>query len=170
METVFFQGIPCQTQGRLLEIGEKAPCFTLVGADLNEIKCSDYKGKRVVLNIFPSIDTDVCAMTVRQFNQLASEMDNTVVLCVSMDLPFAAKRFCAAEGIKNVTTASAFRSLLFAENYGMLLANGPLAGLLARAVIILDEYRNVIYRELVNEITDEPNYAAALDALKGRYD
>lgn len=166
METVYFQGKPYHTYGSLPEVGEKAPCFTLVSSDMKELRCSDYKGKRVVLNIFPSIDTGVCAASVRRFNQLASEMYNTSILCVSMDLPFAAGRFCAAEGIKNVTTASAFRSPMFAEKYGVQIVDGPLAGLLARAVIILDEDRNVIYRQIVEEIAEEPDYNAALEVLK----
>ncbi len=147
--------------------GEKAPCFTLVDPDMKELRCSDYCGRRVVLNIFPSLDTPVCAASVRRFNQLAASLDNTSVLCVSMDLPFAAKRFCSAEGIEGVTAASAFRSPMFCEKYGLEIVDGPLAGLLARAVIILDEDRKVIYSQLVGEITDEPDYDAAISVLKG---
>ncbi len=122
--------------------------------------------KRVVLNVFPSLDTPVCAASVRRFNQEASSLENTVVLCVSMDLPFAAARFCTAEGLNDVIPASAFRSTMFAEKYGLELVDGPLAGLLARAVIVLDGDRKVIYRELVSEITNEPDYEAALSVLK----
>lgn len=166
METVYFKGTPCHTYGTLLPVGSKAPCFTLVRPDLSEACCSDYKGKRVVLNIFPSLDTPVCAMSVRRFNQEAASLENTAVLCVSMDLPFASGRFCSAEGIENVTPASAFRSPMFVEKFGLQLVDGPLAGLLARAVIVLDEDRNVIYSNLVEEITNEPDYKGVLEILK----
>ena len=166
METVYFQGTPCHTYGTLPTVGEKGHCYHLVNTDLADVTCKDFAGKRVVLNIFPSLDTPVCAMSVRRFNKEASSLDNTVVICVSMDLPFAAKRFCTAEGIENVVVASAFRSPLFGQKYGVQLVDGPLAGLLARAVIILDGDRNVIYRELVEEITHEPDYEAALSVLK----
>lgn len=166
METIYFNGTPCHTYGSIPAVGEKAPCFNLVTPDLKEVRCSDYEGKRVVLNIFPSLDTAVCQMSVRKFNKEAASLDNTVVLCVSMDLPFAAARFCSAEGIENVVPASAFRSPMFAEKYGLQIVDGPLAGLLARAVIVLDENRNVIYSDLVEEITHEPDYAGALSVLK----
>lgn len=166
METVFFKGTPCHTYGSIPAVGTQAPCFNLTGKDLNEVRCSDYKGKRVVLNVFPSLDTPVCAMSVRRFNADASKLDNTAVVCVSMDLPFAMNRFCTAEGIENVTVASAFRSPMFAEEYGLQLTDGPLAGLLARAVIIIDENGKIIYSELVDEITREPDYEAALSVLK----
>lgn len=167
METVFFKGTPCHTYGSLPCSGEKAPCFTLVDPDMKELRCSDYRGRRIVLNIFPSLDTPVCAASVRRFNELAAGLDNTSVLCVSMDLPFAAKRFCTLEGIDGVTAASAFRSPMFCEKYGIEIVDGPLAGLLARAVIILDEDRKVIYSQLVEEITEEPDYDAAVSVLKG---
>lgn len=166
METVFFKGTPCHTYGSLPSAGEKAPCFTLVDSNLNEIRCSDYRGKRVVLNIFPSLDTDVCAASVRHFNAEAASLPNTAVICVSMDLPFAAKRFCTANGIDNLTVASAFRSPMFCEKFGIEIVDGPLAGLLARAVLILDEDRKVIYSQLVEEITNEPDYDAAISVLK----
>lgn len=166
METVFFKGTPCHTYGSLPSAGEKAPCFTLVDSNLNEIRCSDYRGKRVVLNIFPSLDTDVCAASVRHFNAEAASLPNTAVICVSMDLPFAAKRFCTANGIDNLTVASAFRSPMFCEKFGIEIVDGPLAGLLARAVLILDEDRKVIYSQLVEEITNEPDYNAAISVLK----
>lgn len=167
METVFFKGNPCHTYGTLPEAGAKAPCFNLAGKDLADITCRDFPGKRVVLNIFPSLDTPVCAASVRRFNKEAASLPDTAVICVSMDLPFAMERFCTANDIENVIVASAFRSPKFAQEYGMELVDGPLAGLLTRAVIILDADRKVIYRDLVEEITDEPDYAAALRVLKG---
>ena len=166
METIYLKGTPCHTYGSLPEIGSKAPCFTLVTQDLSEIHCLDYRDKRVVLNVFPSLDTDVCAASVRRFNVEAAGLDNTVVICVSMDLPFAQKRFCAANDINNVVVASAFRSPLFAQKYGLQIVDGPLAGLLARAVIVMDEDDKVLYTQLVSEITTEPDYGAALAALK----
>lgn len=166
METIYFKGQPCHTCGTIPHPGEKAPCFTFVRPDLTEIHCADYQGKRVVLNIFPSLDTPVCAASVRRFNQEAAKLKNTAVLCVSMDLPFAAGRFCTTEGIKNVTVGSAFRSPVFAQKYGLQMVDGPLAGLLARAVIVLDEDRNVIYSDLVEEITNEPKYDEAIEVLK----
>lgn len=166
METVYFQGTPCHTYGNLPAVGEKAPCFTLVDQNLKEIRCNDFLGRKVVLNIFPSLDTPVCAASVRHFNQAAAEIPDVSVICVSMDLPFAAKRFCTAEGIDNVVVASAFRSPLFCQKYGLELVDGPLAGLLARAVIIYDGDLKVTYEQLVDEITTEPDYRAALEALK----
>jgi thiol peroxidase len=165
MAKITFKGTPIHTIGELPAKGSAAPDFTLVKQDLSEAVLSDYKGKRLVLNIFPSIDTGVCAMSVRTFNEKAAALKNTVVLCVSMDLPFAQSRFCGAEGIKNVTTASAFRSA-FGEHYGVTIADGPLAGLLSRAVVVIDEKGKVIYAEQVPEIAQEPDYAAALAVLK----
>lgn len=166
METIYFKGTPCHTCGSMPRVGEKAPCFKLVTPELKEIQCIDMPDQRIVLNIFPSLDTDVCAASVRRFNQEAADLENTTVLCVSMDLPFAAGRFCTANGIKNVIPASAFRCKKFAKDYGLEIVDGPLAGLLARAVIILDRKRDIIYSELVREITDEPNYEAAITMLK----
>lgn len=165
METVYFKGNACHTAGLLPSVGEKAPEFTLVDADLKELHLGDFHGKKVVLNIFPSLDTAVCAMSVRKFNEKAAAKKDAVVLCVSMDLPFAAKRFCTLENINDVYPASAFRSPEFAKGYGVELVDGPLKGLLTRAVIIIDEKGTVIYRDLVNEITDEPDYEAALKML-----
>jgi len=165
MAQVTFKGSPVQTIGELPSIGNAAPDFTLVKQDLSETSLADYIGKKLVLNIFPSIDTGVCALSVKAFNAKAAGLDNTVVLCVSVDLPFAHARFCGAEGIENVETASAFRSN-FGENFGVTLTDSPLAGLFARAVVIIDESGKVIYTELVPEIAQEPNYDAALDALK----
>lgn len=166
METVYFKDIACHTCGTMPSVGETAPCYHLTGADLSEVICSDFAGKRVVLNIFPSLDTEICAMSVRRFNKEAAGLDNTVVICVSMDLPFAMGRFCTTNGIKDVVVASAFRSPLFGQKYGVQLVDGPLAGLLTRAVLILDPERRVIYRDLVENITSEPDYEAALKVLK----
>lgn len=165
METIYFQGNPCHTYGELPRVGEKAPCFTLVRTDLKEIRCTDYLDTRVVLNVFPSLDTPVCAASVRRFNQAAASFPDVKVINVSMDLPFAAQRFCAAEGIDDVIVASAFRSPLFAQKYGLQIIDGPLTGLLARAVIVMDRDRRIIYEQLVSEIADEPDYKAALASL-----
>ena len=134
--------------------------------DLSDVVLSQFAGKRKVLNIFPSIDTGVCAASVRKFNQLATEMDNTVVLCISADLPFAQSRFCGAEGLSNVITLSTLRNPEFLEQYGVGIAEGALKGLAARAVVVIDENDTVVFSHLVNEITTEPDYAAALEALK----
>lgn len=166
MTTVTLGGNKVNVQGHFPKTGDQAPEFTLVKSDLSELSLSSLKGKKVVLNIFPSLDTKVCAMSVRKFNDLAAGMHNTVVLAISRDLPFAHARFCTTEGIENLTGLSAFRNATFGEDYGVALADGPLAGLLARAVIILNEQGKVIYTELVPEITHEPNYDAALQVLK----
>ncbi|MDR2868203.1 MAG: thiol peroxidase [Bacteroidales bacterium] len=158
MATVKFLGAEVHTNGTLPKTGSKALDFVLVGNDLQEIRLSDFKGKRLVLNIFPSIDTGVCATSVRNFNKWVSEKENTVVLCVSKDLPFAQGRFCGAEGLSNVITASDFRYHTFAQDYGILLTDGPLQGLMSRAVVAIDENGVVQYAELVEEITTEPNY------------
>lgn len=165
MAEVAFKGSPVHTGGELPPAGSEAPEFTLVKNDLSDVSASQLRGQRVVLNIFPSIDTGVCAASVRAFNEKAAGLDNTTVLCVSVDLPFAQGRFCAAEGIENVVPASAFRSD-FGSVYGVTIADGPLAGLLARAVVVIDETGKVLYTELVPEITQEPDYDAALAALK----
>lgn len=165
MATVTLGGNKVTVKGNFPEVGEQAPEFTLVKSDLNELSLSSLKGKKVVLNIFPSLDTKVCAMSVRKFNDLAAKMNNTVVLAISKDLPFAHARFCSTEGIENVVGLSAFRNATFGEDYGVALVDGPLAGLLARAVIILDEQGKVTYTELVPEITHEPNYDEALKKL-----
>jgi len=159
------KGNPFHTVGDLPEVGSQAPDFTLVGADLGEISLSDLRGKNVVLNVFPSIDTDVCAASVRKFNEAASAHPDAAVVCVSMDLPFAAARFCAAEGLKNVHTGSDFRDGAFGRSYGMRIADGPLAGLHARSVIVVDGEGKVRYTELVPETTQEPDYDAALKHL-----
>lgn len=166
METTAFKGTPVHTCGHLPHTGSQAPRFTLTRGDLTELRSEELKGRRIVLNIFPSLDTAVCATSVRKFNQLAASLDNTTVVAVSKDLPFAQSRFCTTEGIENLIAASAFRSPEFAREYGVEMVDGPLAGLLARAVVIIDETGRIVYTELVPEITREPDYEAALKALK----
>lgn len=165
MAITHFQGAVVHTSGNLPKIGSKATDFSLVKGDLSTMTLADVKGKKVVLNIFPSIDTGVCAASVRHFNEAASNLKNTVVLCISKDLPFAQSRFCGAEGLNNVVTLSEFRNNDFSNAYGVLEMDGPLAGLLARAVVVIDENGIVKYTQLVDEITTEPNYEAALAAL-----
>lgn len=157
-------GNPVNTVGNLPEVGSSAPQFTLTKGDLGNLTNADLAGQRVILNIFPSVDTPTCATSVRKFNELASSLDNTAVVCVSADLPFAQGRFCGAEGLSNVTTASTFRSG-FGGDYGVTLADSALAGLLARAIVVVDEGGTVVHTELVSEIANEPNYDAALAAL-----
>jgi len=166
MAIVALKGNPVHTVGTLPEIGSQAPDFKLVKADLSETQLSDYDGKRLVLNIFPSLDTSTCANSVRQFNARAAGLKNTVVLCISMDLPFAHKRFCVAEGLNDVVTASVFRFPGFGKNYGVTILDGPLTGLLSRSVVILDEKKKVIYTQQVPEISTEPDYEKAIAALK----
>lgn len=158
--------ITINLNGNLPAVGSEAADFTAVKADLSEVKLSDFRGKRVVLNIFPSVDTGVCAASVRRFNEELSNLDNTVVLCLSKDLPFAQGRFCASEGLESVVVASVFRNQCLENQYGVLQQDGPLAGLLARAVVIVDEQGKVVYTELVPEITQDPNFDAALAVLK----
>lgn len=165
MAQTALRGNPVQTSGDLPAVGAQAPEFSLTGGDLGPVSSSDFSGQRVVLNIFPSIDTPTCAASVRTFNERAASMDNTAVLCVSADLPFAHGRFCGAEGIENVKTASTFRSGEFADSYGVGMVDGPLAGLTARAVVVLDTDGTVLHNELVSEIADEPNYDAAISSL-----
>lgn len=156
------------TYGELPVAGAIAPEFHLTTSTLAETTQADYKGKRIVLNIFPSLDTDVCAASVRRFNKEATEIDNVAVLCVSEDLPFAMSRFCSVNGLENVVAASAFRSPEFARDYGVMLVDGPLKGLLARAVVVLDEDGRVVYTQLVEEITNEPDYEAVKSVLVGK--
>lgn len=165
MAQITFKGTPVNTRGDLPKVGSPAPDFTLTKIDLSDVALADFKGKRVVLNIFPSIDTPVCATSVRRFNQEASKLDNCAVLCVSRDLPFAHARFCGAEGLNEVVSASDFRTGSFGEGYGVVIAEGPLQGLLSRAVVIVDEKGTVVYTQQVPEIAEEPDYAAALKAL-----
>lgn len=166
MATVTLKGNPFNTAGELPVLGATAPDFHLVKTDLGEATLKDFAGKKVVLNIFPSLDTPTCATSVRTFNKRASEAPNTVVLCISADLPFAANRFCTTEGLANVVPASTFRAPEFGQAYGLTLVEGPLKGLLARAVVVVDETGKVKHTELVPEIANEPNYDAALAALK----
>lgn len=166
MSTITFKGTTVNTSGQLPAKGTAAPDFALVKTDLSEISLKDLKGKKVVLNIFPSIDTGVCAASVRKFNKEAASLANTVILAISADLPFAAGRFCSVEGIENVYPASAFRSPEFAKEYGVLMVDGPLKGLLARSVVVIDADGKVVYTELVPEVTHEPDYDAAISAVK----
>ncbi len=165
MGTVYFNGMECHTINKLLQKGEHAPDFKLTGKNLEEITLDNFKGKTIVLNIFPSLDTNVCAMSVRRFNKDITDFGNIVVLCISMDLPFAANRFCTTEGIENVIFASAFRSPSFQTDYGVQLIDGPLAGLLARAIVIIDKDGIVKYSQFSREITEEPDYHNAYKHL-----
>ena len=165
MATVTLGGNTINTIGNLPTIGTKAPEFELVKNDLSVVKLSDYAGKKLVLNIFPSIDTGTCAASVRTFNEKASSLANTTVLCISRDLPFAQKRFCGAEGLENVENLSDFKSGAFGKNYGLEITDSVLSGLHSRVVVVIDENSNVVYTEQVAEIADEPNYEAALAAL-----
>ena len=163
MAQITLRGNQINTVGELPAVGSQAPGFTLTGTDLGELSSSQFNGTPVVLNIFPSVDTPVCATSVRTFNDRAAA-GGVTVLCISKDLPFAQKRFCGTEGIENVTTASAFRDG-FGEDYGVTIVDGPMAGLLARAIVVIGADGNVAYTELVPEIAQEPNYDAALSAL-----
>ena len=165
MAQVTFQGNAIETVGSLPAVGSAAPDFTLVKTDLSEVTLADLKGKNVVLNIFPSIDTPVCAASVRKFNETAGQKENTVVLCVSADLPFAHGRFCETDGLKDVDPVSVFRSPEFGQAYGVTMATAPLTGLLSRAVVVLDGDGNVTYTQQVPEITEEPDYESALAAI-----
>lgn len=165
MATITIGGNEISTSGSLPEVGSKAPNFKLKKADLSEASLNDYKGKRVVLNIFPSIDTDVCATSVKNFNKRATELDNTAVLCISRDTPFAQKRFASDEGLENVENLSDVLDGAFGNDYGLTMTSGPLSGFHSRAVVVLNEEGKVIYNEQVPEIADEPNYLAALKTL-----
>lgn len=165
MAQITFQGMPATTQGNLPKIGEVAPDFVLVSNDLSEKSLSDYKGSRIVLNIFPSIDTGTCATSVRKFNQNMAKLTNTKVLCISKDLPFAQSRFCGAEGITNVETLSDFRND-FGKNYPITFIDTPLKGLFSRSIIVIDQDGKVIYTEQVSETTSEPNYDAVYEVLR----
>ena len=165
MTQVTMRGNPIEVSGTLPQVGQQAPAFNLVGADLADVTLAKFAGKRKVLNIFPSVDTPTCATSVRKFNVEAGKLANTVVLCISADLPFAQKRFCAAEGLEHVVNLSTVRGQEFLQDYGVAIASGPMVGLAARAVVVLDEQDKVLHSELVGEIGQEPNYAAALSAL-----
>lgn len=166
MAEITLQGNKINTVGELPKVGEKAPVFKMIKNDLTTFKLNQLKGHRVILNIFPSIDTAVCAQSVREFNKVASELENTKILCISRDLPFAQARFCGAEGIENVETLSDFDKGKFGKNYGLTIKNGVFKNLFSRVLIVLDEKHNIIHTEQVNEIADEPNYKKALDSLK----
>ncbi len=165
MATITLKGNPVSTTGHLPAVGSLLPSFSLVRADLSEAGPGDFSGRKLVLNIFPSLDTPVCATSVRRFNAEAAAHPDTVVLCISADLPFAHSRFCVAEGLERVVTLSSFRSPEFARDYGLGIIDGPLTGLLSRAVIVADASGRVLYAEQVPEITQEPDYAGALAAL-----
>ena len=165
MAVITLKGNKIHTNGNLPEIGSQAKDFTMTKTDLSKASLSDYRGSKVILNIFPSIDTGTCAASVRQFNKEASELENTKVLCISRDLPFAQARFCGAEGIENVVNLSDYATGNFGKNYGLEITDGPLEHLHSRAIVVLNENGQVIYTEQVPEIVDEPNYKAALEAL-----
>lgn len=165
MASITLGGNPIHTNGELPKVGTKAIDFNLVKTDLGTTTLADFAGSRVVLNIFPSIDTGTCATSVRKFNETASTLSNTKVLCISRDLPFAQKRFCGAEGLENVINLSDFKEGSFGKNYGLEITDGPLAGLHSRVVVVLDENGTILHTEQVNEIADEPNYDAALAVL-----
>ena len=166
MAQVTLKGNPVHTVGELPRVGSDAPAFALTRNDMADISAADYAGQRLVLNIFPSVDTPTCATSVRTFNAKASQLPNTTVLCISADLPFATKRFCAAEGLEKVVPASTFRNPGFGAAYGVALADSPLRGLMARSVVVINEAGKVVHTELVPEIAQEPNYEAALAALR----
>ena len=163
--TVTLQGNPVSVSGHFPVAGEQAKPFSLVAKDLSDVTLANFAGQRKILNIFPSIDTPTCATSVRKFNEQASALENTVVLCISADLPFAQARFCGAEGLDKVVTLSTMRGAAFLQDYGVAFASGPLVGLTARAVVVLDEQDRVLHSELVPEVAQEPDYAAALAAL-----
>jgi len=165
MAKITFKGSPVATAGDLPRVGAEAPEFTLVNTELGDVSLHDYKGQKVVLNIFPSVDTSVCAASVRKFNDEASKRDNTTVLCISRDLPFAHARFCGAEGLDKVISLSEYKDEVFSQNYGVKMVDGPLAGLLSRAVVVVDENGKVVHSEQVDDIVNEPDYDAALKVL-----
>lgn len=165
MAQITLKGNPINTIGELPAIGSQAPNFTLIKHDLSPVSLEDLKGKKVVLNIFPSVDTGTCATSVRQFNQVAGELDNTIVVCVSKDLPFAFKRFCGAEGIENVITGSDFREGSFGESYQLTFKDGPLTGLLSRSIVVINEEGKIVHTQQVSETVDEPDYESALKSI-----
>lgn len=165
MATITLRGNPTRTNGELPAEGEQAPDFTLTDVNLQDVKLSDFRGKKKLLNIVPSLDTGICAKSTKLFNDAAKKYPDAVLISVSADLPFAQKRFCQAEGVENIKTLSMFRNPNFARDYGVMIEDGPMAGLSARAVVVIDENDRVIYRELVPEIGQEPDYEKALAAL-----
>jgi thiol peroxidase len=166
MAEITFKGNPIHTAGVLPKVGAMAPDFMVVKTDLSSMSLRGFLGKKVVINIFPSLDTPVCATSVRRFNAEADKLPNTVVLCISRDLPFAQKRFCGAEGLNSVTAGSEYRDSSFSDGYGVRIVDGPLAGLFARAIVVVDETGRVAYTEQVPEIAQEPDYGKALAAVK----
>ncbi len=165
MSTISLQGTPVHTIGTLPVVETAAPDFTVTRTDLSEVRLKNYHDKKIILNIFPSLDTSTCAAAMLRFNAIAQQFPDLLILCVSADLPFAQKRFCAAEHLDNVQPVSTFRHPSFGQDYGVLITDGPLTGLLARAVVIIDEHGKIIYTQLVNEITAEPDYDAVLAAM-----
>lgn len=165
MAEIKLKGNAIHTSGNLPGVGQNAPDFLLTNSDLGDVSLKDFSGKKIIMNIFPSIDTQVCATSVRKFNEKAGQLPNTVVLCISVDTPFAQKRFCGAEGLKNVVTLSEFRKREFGEKYGLRIVDGPLAGVLSRSIVVVSESGKVAYTEQVPEITQEPDYEKALKAL-----
>lgn len=166
MTTIMAKGSPLELNGKLPAVGSKAPDFVVTKTDLSEIRLKNYLGKKVILNIFPSLDTPTCATAMVKFNEIASQYPDVLILCISIDLPFAQERFCTAKHLNNISTVSVFRHPGFGKDYGLMITNGPLAGLLARAVVMIDEQGKVIYTELVEELSNEPNYTAVVSALK----
>ena len=165
MTNITLKGNPIHTIGSLPAVGTQAPDFKLTKTDLSDVSLKDFAGKKVILSIFPSVDTPTCATAVRQFNEKAAKLKDVVVLCISADLPFALNRFCGSEGLKDVIPASVFRHQEFAKQYGVRIVDGPIAGLLSRAIVVLDSAGKVLYTEQVSEIADEPDYQAALNAI-----
>lgn len=166
MTTITLQGSPTHTVGELPAIGSQAPAFTLTRSDLSDITSTDCLGKKIVLNIFPSLETSTCSNAVKRFNEIAGDHEDVTVLCVSADLPFAQGRFCSTNNLKNVVPVSIFRNTDFGKKYGVQIIDGPFAGLLSRAVIVLDKNGKVVYTEQVQELADEPDYQAVLNAIK----
>lgn len=166
MANVTLQGNPIQTQGTLPAVGSKAPNFRLATSALSDVTLDDYQGSKIILNVFHSVDTGTCAQSVRQFNKEVTQLENTKVLCISKDLPFAQARFCGAEGIENVEMLSDFRNGNFGNAYNLTFTNGPVEGLLSRSIIVLDENGTVLYTEQVQEVVEEPDYSGALNVLK----
>lgn len=165
MTNITLKGNPIHTVGSLPAVGTQAPDFKLTKTDLSEVSLKDFAGKKIILSIFPSVDTPTCATAVRQFNEKAAKLKDVVVLCISADLPFALNRFCGAEGLKEVIPTSVFRHQEFGDQYGVRIVDGPIAGLLSRAIVVLDSTGKVVYTEQVSEIAHEPDYQAALNAV-----
>ena len=170
MAEILFQGEPIHTIGELPSVGSQEPDFIVTKTDLSEIRLKNYLGHPILINIFPSLDTPTCASAMQRFNEIGLEASDILILCISADLPFAQKRFCAMQHLANVHPASVFRHPVFGQTYGVTILDGPLAGLLARAVLILDQKGKVLYTELVKEITEEPNYRAISQVLKNMRD